>query len=124
VLCCAVLFSPLARVRQWMTGQQPFDRHDWVIDRCGKEVRYVIDFYFYDDKAGTPEVSGQRLSVQPLHNSSRLLRWTSAQILLIFKANFRSVMQRFWRAWLSKEVVLVLLMCYNCQQCVTPVSNV
>uniref|UniRef100_A0A0A9XZK1 Holocytochrome c-type synthase n=1 Tax=Lygus hesperus TaxID=30085 RepID=A0A0A9XZK1_LYGHE len=24
---------------------QPFDRHDWVIDRCGKEVRYVIDFY-------------------------------------------------------------------------------
>ncbi|CAG8561757.1 5176_t:CDS:2 [Paraglomus occultum] len=23
----------------------PFDRHDWVIDRCGKEVRYIIDFY-------------------------------------------------------------------------------
>ncbi|KAH8863586.1 Cytochrome c-type heme lyase [Schistosoma japonicum] len=23
----------------------PFDRHDWVIDRCGKEVRYVIDYY-------------------------------------------------------------------------------
>lgn len=34
----------------------PFDRHDWTVDRCGKEVRYVIDFYFYDDKAGTPEV--------------------------------------------------------------------
>eukprot|EP00775_Hariotina_reticulata_P001688 gene1688-2032_t len=51
--------SPLARVRHWVTGQQPFDRHDWVIDRCGTEVRYVIDFYFYDDKAGTPEVRGQ-----------------------------------------------------------------
>ncbi len=23
----------------------PFDRHDWLIDRCGKEVRYVIDYY-------------------------------------------------------------------------------
>ena len=34
----------------------PFDRHDWYVDRCGKEVRYVIDFYFNEDKAGTPEV--------------------------------------------------------------------
>jgi cytochrome c heme-lyase len=23
----------------------PFDRHDWVVDRCGTQVRYVIDFY-------------------------------------------------------------------------------
>jgi cytochrome c heme-lyase len=23
----------------------PFDRHDWVVDRCGRDVRYVIDFY-------------------------------------------------------------------------------
>jgi hypothetical protein len=34
----------------------PFDRHDWYVDRCGKEVRYVIDFYFDEDKAGTREV--------------------------------------------------------------------
>lgn len=26
-------------------GEPPFDRHDWVIDRCGREVRYVIDYY-------------------------------------------------------------------------------
>lgn len=26
-------------------GAPPFDRHDWVIDRCGREVRYVIDYY-------------------------------------------------------------------------------
>lgn len=60
VLSCtsvAVPCSPLARLRSWLTGELPFDRHDWVVDRCGKEVRYVIDFYFYDDKAGTPEVS-------------------------------------------------------------------
>ena len=23
----------------------PFDRHDWVIDRNGEEIRYIIDFY-------------------------------------------------------------------------------
>ena len=23
----------------------PFDRHDWVVERCGREVRYLIDFY-------------------------------------------------------------------------------
>lgn len=23
----------------------PFDRHDWVVDRCGKQVRYIIDYY-------------------------------------------------------------------------------
>lgn len=26
-------------------GVPPFDRHDWVVERCGCEVRYVIDYY-------------------------------------------------------------------------------
>lgn len=47
--------SPLARIRSWFGGPLPFDRHDWYVDRCGEEVRYVIDFYFDDDKAGSPE---------------------------------------------------------------------
>ncbi|KAF8071218.1 TIF3A1 [Scenedesmus sp. PABB004] len=47
--------SPLARLRSWVSGEVPFDRHDWVLDRCGREVRYVIDFYFYDHLAGTPQ---------------------------------------------------------------------
>ncbi|EFJ45393.1 hypothetical protein VOLCADRAFT_105944 [Volvox carteri f. nagariensis] len=47
--------SPLAWIRNLLGGPAPFDRHDWIVDRCGREVRYVIDFYFYDDKAGTPE---------------------------------------------------------------------
>lgn len=29
----------------------PFDRHDWIIDRCGKEVRYVIDYYYDSHRA-------------------------------------------------------------------------
>ena len=23
----------------------PFDRHDWIVDRCGRKVRYIIDYY-------------------------------------------------------------------------------
>ncbi|XP_055376478.1 holocytochrome c-type synthase [Condylostylus longicornis] len=38
-------FSPRARIRSWLGYELPFDRHDWIVDRCGKEVRYVIDYY-------------------------------------------------------------------------------
>ncbi|XP_049823067.1 holocytochrome c-type synthase [Aethina tumida] len=38
-------YSPRARIRQMMGYELPFDRHDWIVDRCGKEVRYVIDYY-------------------------------------------------------------------------------
>ncbi|KAJ8945320.1 hypothetical protein NQ314_009269 [Rhamnusium bicolor] len=38
-------YSPRARIRQLMGYELPFDRHDWIVDRCGKEVRYVIDYY-------------------------------------------------------------------------------
>jgi cytochrome c heme-lyase len=31
----------------------PFDRHDWIIDRCGQEVRYVIDYYHGQHLPGT-----------------------------------------------------------------------
>ncbi|KAJ1835617.1 holocytochrome c synthase [Coemansia sp. RSA 2706] len=37
--------SPLARFYSWTEGVRPFDRHDWFVDRCGKQVRYVIDYY-------------------------------------------------------------------------------
>lgn len=38
-------FSPKARLLNYLGYKMPFDRHDWIIDRCGKDVRYVIDFY-------------------------------------------------------------------------------
>ncbi|KAI0602344.1 cytochrome c and c1 heme-lyase [Biscogniauxia sp. FL1348] len=37
--------SPRARFNALLGYQAPFDRHDWVVDRCGKEIEYVIDFY-------------------------------------------------------------------------------
>ena len=39
----------------------PFDRHDWIIDRCGTRVRYIIDFYSgapASDLAGAATAAG------------------------------------------------------------------
>lgn len=45
--------TPRAWIKLYIWGQQPpFDRHDWTINRCGKEIEYVIDFYNGDDNSG------------------------------------------------------------------------
>ncbi|XP_071150227.1 holocytochrome c-type synthase-like [Mytilus edulis] len=41
----ATEYSPRARIRNWLGYDLPFDRHDWIVDRCGKDVRYIIDYY-------------------------------------------------------------------------------
>ncbi|KAI8805721.1 cytochrome c/c1 heme lyase-domain-containing protein [Cladochytrium replicatum] len=39
-------YTPKARVNHLLLGHKlPFDRQDWTIDRCGKTVRYIVDFY-------------------------------------------------------------------------------
>ena len=76
--------SPRARWNALLGYQTPFDRHDWVVERCagGGRVEYVIDFY-----AGREERVGKGLSfyldVRPKLNSwegwkmrvGRLLGW-------------------------------------------------
>ncbi|OQR86076.1 kinesin, partial [Thraustotheca clavata] len=38
--------TPKARILNFFgMANLPFDRHDWIVDRNGEEVRYVIDFY-------------------------------------------------------------------------------
>ncbi|KAJ7771751.1 cytochrome C1 heme lyase [Mycena metata] len=34
-----------ARWKMLLGYSAPFDRHDWVVDRCGVQMRYIIDFY-------------------------------------------------------------------------------
>ena len=46
---------PRKRIERAFGGGKPFDRHDWWIERGAEEVRYVVDYYFREDKAGTPE---------------------------------------------------------------------
>ncbi|OAL47052.1 cytochrome c and c1 heme-lyase [Pyrenochaeta sp. DS3sAY3a] len=44
--------TPRARWKALLGYQAPFDRHDWVVDRCGTKVEYVIDFYAGREEAG------------------------------------------------------------------------
>jgi len=37
--------TPKAWINTFFGYSKPFDRHDWVVDRCGTQVEYVIDFY-------------------------------------------------------------------------------
>jgi cytochrome c heme-lyase len=44
------IYSIKAKLVSMLTGGQlPFDRHDWYVDRCGTEVKYVIDYYSVED---------------------------------------------------------------------------
>ena len=60
--------TPKARLNTLLGYTAPFDRHDWVVDRCGTKLEYVIDFY-----AGKKDAEGKMLSfyldVRPKLNS-------------------------------------------------------
>ncbi|KAK9453021.1 cytochrome c/c1 heme-lyase [Dipodascopsis uninucleata] len=57
--------TPRARINMLFGYQRPFDRHDWVIDRCGKRVEYVIDFYTGKPSSITPDIPSFYLDVRP-----------------------------------------------------------
>ncbi|RIA90577.1 cytochrome c/c1 heme-lyase [Glomus cerebriforme] len=72
--------TPKARLFNLLGYKLPFDRHDWVIDRCGKQVTYIIDFYSGQPDPKFPQAVSFYLDVRPaltfngaLH---RLRRWT------------------------------------------------
>ena len=61
--------SPKARFNSLLGYTAPFDRHDWVVDRCGMKVEYVIDFYAgRDDGKGNGKLNFF-LDVRPKLNS-------------------------------------------------------
>lgn len=63
----------------------PFDRHDWVVDRCGREVRYIIDYYDIGDEDAYKRGEFVYLDVRPAMDSFQavldrarvcVLRWS------------------------------------------------
>ncbi len=52
--------------------EYPFDRHDWIVDRCGQDVRYIIDYY----DGGEVKPSGEftLLDVRPALDSFTALK--------------------------------------------------
>ncbi|KAL2073200.1 hypothetical protein VTL71DRAFT_10524 [Oculimacula yallundae] len=63
--------SPKARMNTWLGYTAPFDRHDWVVDRCGTRVDYIIDFYAgrNDGSAGANGKLNFFLDVRPKLNT-------------------------------------------------------
>lgn len=52
--------SPKARIKMLLGYPEPFDRHDWVVDRGGEEVRYVIDYYHDEAKSKEDKIPSLR----------------------------------------------------------------
>lgn len=77
------LFLFASAVLTFTSGEPPFDRHDWYVQRQApgaspREVRYVIDYY-----SGPPEATGEPvfyLDVRPAVDRpgaaiERMMRW-------------------------------------------------
>jgi cytochrome c heme-lyase len=65
----ATALTPRARWNTLLGYQPPFDRHDWVVDRCGKEIEYVIDFYSGKNEGKPGKTLNFYLDVRPKLNS-------------------------------------------------------
>ena len=61
--------TPRARINTMLGYAAPFDRHDWVVDRCGRQVDYVIDFYAGKDEGKEGKSLNFFLDVRPKLNS-------------------------------------------------------
>lgn len=66
--------TPTARFNMLMGREKPFDRHDWSVDRCGKQVDYVIDFYSGKPNPMVPEMPSFYLDARPKLNSMEGIR--------------------------------------------------
>eukprot|EP00039_Didymoeca_costata_P007690 m.102769 g.102769 ORF g.102769 m.102769 type:complete len:132 (+) comp13784_c0_seq5:556-951(+) len=57
----ATKISPKARIQSFFGYKLPFDRHDWIVDRNGEPVHYVLDYY----SAGPDKAFGVHIDVRP-----------------------------------------------------------
>jgi len=79
--------SPKARWKSLLGYQSPFDRHDWVVDRCGTKIRYVIDFYTGRSDGPSSNNLSFFLDVRPA-----LDNWEGVKMRA----------ERFWDRWFGK----------------------
>jgi len=76
--------SPRARWKTLLGYSAPFDRHDWVVDRCGTKMRYIIDFYTGHSKG--PNNLSFYLDVRPAFDNWEAVRMRTT---------------RFWDRWVG-----------------------
>lgn len=73
--------SPRARLNTLLGYTAPFDRHDWVVDRCGTKVEYVIDFYTGKGDGNGIKPMSFYLDVRPKLNSWEGVRMRAVRAL-------------------------------------------
>ncbi|KAM0715500.1 hypothetical protein Q7P37_008998 [Cladosporium fusiforme] len=73
--------TPKARWNNFIGYALPFDRHDWVVDRCGTHVDYVIDFYSGKGEGLMGKGLNFYLDVRPKLNSWEGVRLRASRIL-------------------------------------------
>ena len=75
--------SPRATLNGLLGYQEPFDRHDWVVERCpgGGSVEYVIDFYAGRDEGKAGKGLNFYLDVRPKLNSWEGWRMRAARMV-------------------------------------------
>lgn len=61
--------SPKARLNMVLGYQKPFDRHDWLVDRCGTKIEYILDFYTGKPNPLMPEFPSFYIDVRPKLNT-------------------------------------------------------
>lgn len=55
-------YSRKAQFLNYLGINLPFDRHDWTVDRCGTEQKYVIDYY----STGEDENQSYNIDARPV----------------------------------------------------------
>jgi len=78
--------SPKAWAKVLMGYSAPFDRHDWVIDRCGVRMRYIIDFYTGRPDPLAPQNPSFYIDARPA-----LDNWEGVKMRA----------ERFWERWVG-----------------------
>ncbi|KAH9854085.1 cytochrome C1 heme lyase [Lenzites betulinus] len=78
--------SPRARWYSLLGYSPPFDRHDWVVERCGTRMRYVIDFYTGHGGESSPRNVSFFLDVRPALDG-----WEGVRLRT----------EHFWQRWVG-----------------------
>lgn len=91
--------SPKARFNMMFGYQKPFDRHDWMVDRCGTQVEYILDFYTGKSNPLMPDLPSFYIDVRPKFNTVegcrlRLLSGWASRIKIYMRYMF---VKKRWR---------------------------